>query len=140
MYLYSQRPTVERNIDHHHRDTNLKYWNQLSDVSITRYTAGWKDFVQKERKKPLPTWPGNHGIVFVAGNDDTLKRTMGTIRLLQDVLRCNLPIEIWHMEHEADAAALFEKEVQEFKHVQLRDLSDLGLVKAISRRRNTGKQ
>lgn len=149
IYLYSHVPIptghclashIERNVDNHHRDINRNYWNQLSELSIGRYKDGWKTFVEKERKKPLPEWIELQGIVFVAGNDDTLKRTMGTIRLLRQVFHCVLPIEIWHMEHEADAAGLFEKEVQKFKHVQLRDLSDVGLVKAISRRRNIGKQ
>lgn len=146
IYFYTQtsmtrsRLAIERNVDHHHRDTNLLYWNQLSDLSITRYTAGWKDFIEKEKKKPIPTWQELYGIVFVAGNDDTLKRTMGTIRLLQETFHCTLPIEIWHMEHEADIALSFEKEINSFQNVQLRDLSDLGLVKSISRRRNLGKQ
>ncbi|KAI7889777.1 mannosyltransferase putative-domain-containing protein [Mucor mucedo] len=65
---------------------------------------------------------------------------MGTIRLLQLTYLCTLPIEIWHMEHEADTAATFQEEISSFRDVRLRDLSDLGLIKSISRRRNLGKQ
>jgi hypothetical protein len=44
------------------------------------------------------------------------------------------------MEHEAETAALFLQEVSEFNNVQLRDLSDIGLVTSISRMRNRSKQ
>lgn len=133
-------PDVERNVDNNHRDNNRAYWNQLSDISIDRYKFGWKDFVRQERAKPQPTrWQDEKGIVFVAGNDDTLKRTVGTIRLLRS-LGCTLPIEIWHMEHEAEAAAAFTNKLQALGNVRLRDLSEFGLPKAISRMRNRGKQ
>ncbi|CAO0790617.1 unnamed protein product [Mucor circinelloides] len=131
---------VERNVDNNHRDSNRAYWNQLSDMSIDRYKFGWKDFVRQERAKPQPTsWEEEKGIVFVAGNDDTLKRTVGTIRLLRS-FECTLPIEIWHMEHEAQAAATFTNKLQSLGNVRLRDLSEFGLPKSISRMRSRGKQ
>ncbi|GAN04029.1 ADP-heptose:LPS heptosyltransferase-like protein [Mucor ambiguus] len=131
---------VERNVDNNHRDSNRAYWNQLSDISIDRYRFGWKDFVRQERAKPQPTkWEDQKGIVFVAGNDDTMKRTVGTIRLLRS-FECTLPIEIWHMEHEAQAASAFTSKLQALGNVRLRDLSEYGLPKAISRMRNRGKQ
>lgn len=131
---------VERNVDNHHRDTHRKFWDQLSDKSIQIYTQVWKQFIDQEKRKPIPDWPTLEGIVFVAGNDDTLKRTMGTIRLLQTEFKCVLPIEIWHMEQEADAAALFMPEIKSFKNVSLRDLSDIGLAKPLSRSRGRTKQ
>lgn len=131
---------VERNVDNNHRDLNRAFWDQLSEVAMARYKSGWREFVQKEKTRPVPTWTEKRGIVFVAGNDDTLKRTMGTIRLLQTEFNCTLPIEIWHMENEAETAALFKKEVESFQNVQLRDLSDFGLVRSISRMRNRSKQ
>ncbi|GAA5796110.1 mannosyltransferase putative-domain-containing protein [Helicostylum pulchrum] len=131
---------VERNVDHHHRDSHRKYWDQLSDKSIRLYKQGWKQFIAQEKVLAIPEWDQAQGIVFVAGNDDTLKRTMGTIRLLQHEYKCVLPIEIWHMEHEADTAASFESEVQSFKNVRLRDLSDFGLSKSLSRHKSRNKQ
>lgn len=131
---------VERNVDNNHRDNNRAYWNQLTDISIDRYKFGWKDFIRKEREKPQPTsWKEKRGIVFVAGNDDTLKRTVGTIRLLRKYM-CVLPIEIWHMEHEAQVAATFTTQLESLGNVRLRDLSEFGLPKSISRMRNRGKQ
>lgn len=131
---------VERNVDNNHRDNNRAYWNQLTEISIDRYKFGWKDFVRKEREKPQPTsWKEERGIVFVAGNDDTLKRTVGTIRLLRRYM-CVLPIEIWHMEHEAQIAATFTTQLEFLGNVRLRDLSEFGLPKSISRMRNRGKQ
>lgn len=131
---------VERNVDNHHRDSHRKYWDQLSDKSIQLYKQGWKQFIAQEKVLAIPEWEQEQGIVFVAGNDDTLKRTMGTIRLLQNEFKCVLPIEIWHMEHEADTAASFESEVQSFKNVRLRDLSDFGLSKPLSRFKSRSKQ
>ncbi|CEP19211.1 hypothetical protein [Parasitella parasitica] len=133
---------VERNVDNNHRDNNRAYWNQLSDISIDRYKFGWKDFVQKEKAKIQPTsWQEERGIVFVAGNDDTLKRTLGTIRLLR-FYNCTLPIEIWHMEHETQAATttFTAKQLELLGNVRLRDLSEFGLPRSISRMRNRGKQ
>lgn len=131
---------MERNVDNNHRDSNRAYWNQLSDISIDRYKFGWQDFVRQERAKTQPTrWEDEKGIVFVAGNDDTMKRTVGTIRLLRS-FGCTLPIEIWHMEHEAQAAATFTNTLQSLRNVRLRDLSEFGLPKSISRMRNRGKQ
>jgi hypothetical protein len=131
---------VERNVDNNHRDNNQAYWTQLSDKSMRLYKFGWKDFIRQERAKSMPAFDRERGIVFVAGNDDTLRRTLGTIRLLRQQWQCQLPVEIWHMEHEAEAASAFLPQLNALGQVRLRDLSDFGLVRSISRMRNPSKQ
>jgi hypothetical protein len=131
---------VERNVDNNHRDNNQAYWTQLSNKSMRLYQFGWKDFIRQERVKSMPVYDQERGIVFVAGNDDTLSRTLGTIRLLRQQWQCQLPVEIWHMEHEAEAAAAFLPQLEALGQVRLRDLSDFGLVRSISRMRNPNKQ
>ncbi|KAI8879254.1 glycosyltransferase family 71 protein [Backusella circina FSU 941] len=130
---------VEINVDNNHRDKNLPFWNSMTPKSISLLNHGWKEFVTKEQNKTIPTFQEDRGIVFVAGNDDTLKRTLGSIRYLRFKLNSTLPIEIWHMEHEEESVAPF-KDVLMGLDAKLCDLSDYHLVRPMTRRINAQKQ
>lgn len=129
---------VEINVDNNHRDKNIAFWDNMTPKSISLLQHGWKEFVEKEQNKTIPLFD-ERGIVFVAGNDDTLKRTLGSIRYLRFKLNSTLPIEVWHMEHEEDAVAPFKETLMELD-AKLCDLSDYHLVRPMTRRVNAQKQ
>ncbi|KAI8989400.1 mannosyltransferase putative-domain-containing protein [Pilobolus umbonatus] len=69
-----------------------------------------------------------------------MKRTVATIRLLRTVFNCDLDIEIWHLEKEAESVGTFQKEIDELRGIKLRDFSDFYLSKPISRSFGSSKQ
>ncbi|KAI8968158.1 mannosyltransferase putative-domain-containing protein [Mycotypha africana] len=130
---------VLRNTDPNHTAAHLDFWRHLNGSTIKVYKRRWQKFIANIRKTPIPIDKLNgRGIVFIAGNRDTVKRTLTTVKLLRNVYDCKLSIEIWHLHDEqpsADVRLSFEELGATFK-----DLSNPKLVKPIIKRRDADKQ
>ncbi|RCI02096.1 hypothetical protein CU098_003720, partial [Rhizopus stolonifer] len=90
------------------------------------------------RHTEVPAFTGDRGIVLVAGNKDTLARTLTTIRLLRNEYHCMLPIEVWHL-HDEQPDANIKQELEKLD-AHARDLSNLDLIQPITKRRDAEKQ
>lgn len=126
--------TVERNIDPNHTRAHLSYWRSLDKDTIDMYRKAWKSFIEKVPKEGQFR---GRGIVFVAGNRDTFSRALVAVKLLRHY-GCILPVEIWHLPDENPS--------QDIVHELLahnaipRDLSEEGLPRPVTERRDADKQ
>lgn len=130
--------SVARNTDPNHTAAHLEFWRNLDENTIQLYKNAWKSFIQKENGKPKDGQFQGRGIIFVAGNRDTLQRTVTSIRLLRRY-GCSLPIEVWYFTPEERPSPQGEMELQSLG-ATARDLADEKLPRPMKHRRDADKQ
>lgn len=130
--------SVIRNTDPNHTRAHINVWKRLSNQAIEAQTKLWQQFVTSvHRKNEIPDYKGK-GLVLVAGNKDTFKRTLTTVRLLREMHHCDLDIEIWHLNDEQPSTLMINELIN--LNAVTRDLSDINLPRPIHHRRNADKQ
>ncbi|KAH8554605.1 mannosyltransferase putative-domain-containing protein [Umbelopsis sp. PMI_123] len=130
--------SVARNTDPNHTKAHLQFWQNLSPKAIEMYKHDWKQFVSN--LLPYSSFQDKYegsGIVFTAGNKDTLNRTLTIISILRDY-GCNLPVEVWHLADEVPSIGEV-KQLQALAAVS-KDLSDANLVRPAHKKRDAEKQ
>ncbi|KAG2184675.1 hypothetical protein INT43_000588 [Umbelopsis isabellina] len=129
---------ITRNTDPNHTRAHLQFWQNLAPSAIQTYQNDWQEFVTN-----LPPYSNysqqfeGTGIVFTAGNKDTLNRTVTVIKLLRQY-GCNLPVEVWHLDDEKPND--IENEELLSLNAASKDLSDSKLVRPIQKKRDAEKQ
>lgn len=130
--------SIERNTDPNHTRAHLHFWQNLAPSAIKTYQNDWQNFVAD--LPPYSNFSDRYdgtGIVFTAGNKDTLNRTLTIIRLLRDY-GCDLPVEVWHLANETPSSN--EVEVLLSLNAVSKDLSVPSLVRPVQKKRDAEKQ
>lgn len=130
--------SVARNTDPNHTKAHLQFWQNLAPKAIQTYKHDWKKFVS--RLSPYAAFQSRFegtGIVFTAGNKDTLNRTLTIISIMREY-GCNLPVEVWHLADETPNT----KEIKQLESMNAvsKDLSDPNLVRPAQKKRDAEKQ
>jgi Mannosyltransferase putative len=130
--------SVARNTDPNHTKAHLQFWQNLAPKAIETYKHDWTKFIS--HLSPYSSFQNNYqgtGIVFTAGNKDTLNRTLTIISIMRDY-GCNLPVEVWHLADETPSAR--ETKQLETLNAVSKDLSDPNLVRPAQKKRDAEKQ
>lgn len=130
--------SVARNTDPNHTAAHLEFWRNLDENTIQMYKNAWKNFIRKENVKPKDGQFQGRGIVFVAGNRDTLQRTVTSIRLLRHY-GCSLPVEVWYFTAQERPSPQAERELESLG-ATARDMADEKLPRPMQERRDADKQ
>jgi hypothetical protein len=79
---------------------DAKLWSSLSPEDISVKKSAWKNFLKHEvfEYSQLQSQFNGRGIVYTA-TTRTMSRLLTSIKLLRH-LKCNLPIEVWHIGDE----------------------------------------
>lgn len=130
--------SIERNTDPNHTRAHLQFWQNLAQNAIRTYQNDWQTFVAD--LSPYSNFSDQYegtGIVFTAGNKDTLSRAMTILRLIRDY-GCDLPVEVWHLSDETPG----NREIEELVALNAinKDLSDPSLVRPVQKKRDAEKQ
>lgn len=128
---------VLRNVDPNHTKAHIEFWKHLTDNTVQVYKRRWQKFVSSIKRLEMPSWEGR-GIVLVAGNRDTFQRTLTAIKVLRNMHRCELDIEVWHLSDEQPSIEM-QQELEALGAVP-KDLSDPQLPRPIIHRREAEKQ
>ena len=129
---------ILRNTDPHHTRAHVRFWQTLSPSAIETYQNDWQNFVTD--LPPYSDYAHRYegtGIVFTAGNKDTLNRTMTVIKVMRDY-GCRLPVEVWHLDDETPSTD--EMEELMILNAASKVLSDDNLVRPVQKKRHAEKQ
>ncbi|KAL1921953.1 uncharacterized protein VTP21DRAFT_10595 [Calcarisporiella thermophila] len=123
---------TDRNADPNHSKNHLEFWRHLSSPLVEEQREQWQRFAQSVSPYPEERFGGS-GVVFTAGNKDTLELTLVSVHMLRK-LGCHLPVEIWHLTDEKPPA-----DISLPANVQLRDLGSPENVHPAVRRHDADK-